>query len=82
MVGWTLLVMFAVCTFFFLLLAGPAQPFGRFEPWAGYDGPGPNPLLQNHALMAFHPPVLYLGYVGLHRAVRPGGGRPGHRPAG
>lgn len=64
MVGWTLLVMFAVCTFFFLLLAGPAQPFGRFEPWAGYDGPGPNPLLQNHALMAFHPPVLYLGYVG------------------
>ena len=64
MVGWTLLVMFAVCAFFFLLLAGPAQPFGRFEPWVGYDGPGPNPLLQNHVLMAFHPPVLYLGYVG------------------
>ncbi|HAQ23318.1 MAG TPA: cytochrome C biogenesis protein CcmF [Acidimicrobiaceae bacterium] len=64
MVGWALLVMFAVCAFFFMLLAGPAQPFGRFEPWAGYDGPGPNPLLQNHVLMAFHPPVLYLGYVG------------------
>ena len=64
MVGWTLLVMFAVCAFFFFLLAGPAQPFGRFEPWVGYDGPGPNPLLQNHVLMAFHPPVLYLGYVG------------------
>ena len=64
MVGWTLLVMFAVCAFFFLLLAGPAQPFREFEPWAGYDGPGPNPLLQNHVLMAFHPPVLYLGYVG------------------
>ena len=31
---------------------------------AGYDGPGPNPLLQNHILMAFHPPMLYLGYVG------------------
>ena len=28
------------------------------------DGPGPNPLLQNHPLMAFHPPMLYLGYVG------------------
>ncbi len=28
------------------------------------DGPGPNPLLQNHILMAVHPPVLYLGYVG------------------
>ncbi|MCH2423476.1 MAG: cytochrome c biogenesis protein CcsA [Acidimicrobiales bacterium] len=64
MVGWTLLVMFTVCAFFFFLLAGPAQPFGKFEPWVGYDGPGPNPLLQNHVLMAFHPPVLYLGYVG------------------
>ena len=25
------------------------------------DGRGPNPLLQNHVLMAFHPPMLYLG---------------------
>jgi len=64
MVGWLLLVMLAVCAFFFLLLAGPAHPFGRFDPWPGFDGPGPNPLLQNHVLMAFHPPVLYLGYVG------------------
>jgi cytochrome c-type biogenesis protein CcmF len=29
------------------------------------DGPGPNPLLQNHFMMAFHPPILYLGYVGM-----------------
>ena len=29
------------------------------------NGPGPNPLLQNHILMAIHPPMLYLGYVGL-----------------
>ena len=64
MVGWTMLVLLAVCAFFFLLLAGPAHPFGRFDPWPGFDGPGPNPLLQNHVLMAFHPPVLYLGYVG------------------
>jgi cytochrome c-type biogenesis protein CcmF len=28
------------------------------------DGPGPNPLLQNHILMAVHPPLLYAGYVG------------------
>jgi cytochrome c-type biogenesis protein CcmF len=28
-------------------------------------GLGPNPLLQNHILMAVHPPMLYLGYVGL-----------------
>ena len=64
LVGWALLVLFAVCTFFFVLLAGPAHPFASFDPWPGYDGPGPNPLLQNHVLMAFHPPILYLGYVG------------------
>ena len=29
------------------------------------DGPGPNPLLQNHYLMAIHPPFLYAGYVGM-----------------
>jgi cytochrome c-type biogenesis protein CcmF len=29
------------------------------------EGPGPNALLQNHLLMAVHPPVLYIGYVGL-----------------
>jgi len=38
-------------------------------PWAAaqapVDGPGPNPLLQNHILMAIHPPMLYLGYIGL-----------------
>ncbi len=50
--------------FFSFLLAGPAQPFLTVEgPLA--DGPGPNPLLQNHLLMVIHPPFLYLGYVGL-----------------
>ncbi len=38
-------------------------------PWAEAaavaEGRGPNPLLQNHILMAIHPPMLYLGYVGL-----------------
>ena len=38
-------------------------------PWAAIqapaDGLGPNPLLQNHLLMAVHPPLLYIGYVGL-----------------
>ncbi len=28
------------------------------------DGIGPNPLLANHILMAIHPPMLYVGYVG------------------
>jgi cytochrome c-type biogenesis protein CcmF len=64
MVGWAMLTMFVVCLFFFGLLAGPANPFGAFDPPPGFDGPGPNPLLQNHVLMAFHPPMLYLGYVG------------------
>ncbi|HJS72374.1 MAG TPA: cytochrome c-type biogenesis CcmF C-terminal domain-containing protein [Acidimicrobiia bacterium] len=41
------------------------------SPWpfaaadAPANGPGPNPLLQNHFMMAIHPPVLYLGYVGM-----------------
>ena len=41
-----------------------AQPFQRVDVPPGYNGPGPNPLLQNHLLMAVHPPMLYLGYVG------------------
>ncbi|MEN8235627.1 MAG: cytochrome c-type biogenesis CcmF C-terminal domain-containing protein [Actinomycetota bacterium] len=31
---------------------------------APLDGIGPNPLLANHILMAVHPPLLYVGYVG------------------
>jgi cytochrome c-type biogenesis protein CcmF len=51
-------------TFFSFLIAGPAQPF-LTVPNPPADGPGPNPLLQNHLLMAVHPPFLYLGYVGM-----------------
>lgn len=57
-------VLFGVGAFFYLLLAGPANPFGLVWP-VPPDGPGPNPLLQNHILMGVHPPLLYLGYVGL-----------------
>jgi cytochrome c-type biogenesis protein CcmF len=64
LVGFALLTMLVVCLFFFLLMLGPANPFGTVSVPAGYDGPGPNPLLQEHILMAFHPPMLYLGYVG------------------
>jgi cytochrome c-type biogenesis protein CcmF len=64
LVGWALLTMFLVCAFFFLLMLAPANPFQSVSVPAGYDGPGPNPLLQEHLLMAFHPPMLYLGYVG------------------
>ena len=64
LVGWAMLAMLVVSAFFFLLLLFPANPFQAFDPPVGFDGPGPNPLLQNHPLMAFHPPMLYLGYVG------------------
>lgn len=65
LVAWALVVMFVVCAFFALLSFGPANPFaaGELVP-RGFDGPGPNPLLQNHILVLFHPPILYLGYVG------------------
>jgi cytochrome c-type biogenesis protein CcmF len=53
-----------VALFFHVLLVGPANPFGAVSPIPA-DGPGPNPLLQNHILMAVHPPLLYLGYVGM-----------------
>jgi len=65
LLGWALVVMFGVSSFFFLILFGPANPFVSSEIPLGFiDGPGPNPLLQNHILVAFHPPMLYLGYVG------------------
>ena len=50
--------------FFSFLIAGPANPF-MSVPNPPLDGPGPNPLLQNHVLMVAHPPFLYLGYVGM-----------------
>jgi cytochrome c-type biogenesis protein CcmF len=57
-------VWLACGAFFSFLLAGPAQPF-LTVPDPPADGPGPNPLLQNHILMVAHPPFLYLGYVGM-----------------
>ena len=64
MVGWALATMFFVGIFFFILTLGPANPFAAGAPGV-FDGPGPNPLLQNHILVVFHPPILYLGYVGM-----------------
>ncbi|HUP85324.1 MAG TPA: heme lyase CcmF/NrfE family subunit [Acidimicrobiales bacterium] len=64
LVGWALLTGLVVATFFFGLMAGPANPFKAITGAIPRDGPGPNPLLQNHPLMAVHPPMLYLGYVG------------------
>ena len=63
LVSWALVVMFIVTAFFFLLAFGPADAFATGAAGVN-DGPGPNPLLQNHILVLFHPPILYLGYVG------------------
>lgn len=43
-----------------------SNPFLRLDP-APFDGNGLNPILQDPGL-AFHPPMLYLGYVGLSTA--------------
>ncbi len=55
---------FAICT-------DVANGFCAASSWmplgasvAPLDGIGPNPLLANNILMAVHPPLLYVGYVG------------------
>ena len=58
-----LAVLMGMVAFFLLLVTTPAaDPFVRSDP-IPLNGSGPNPLLQNHPLMALHPPLLYLGYV-------------------
>jgi cytochrome c-type biogenesis protein CcmF len=64
LVAWATIVGLAVTLFFFVLTLGPANPFREITGVIPADGRGPNPLLQNHPLVAFHPPMLYLGYVG------------------
>ena len=48
---------------FYAFLLFASNPFARADP-APPDGAGLNPLLQDPGL-AFHPPTLYIGYVGL-----------------
>jgi cytochrome c-type biogenesis protein CcmF len=48
---------------FYAFLLFASNPFARADP-APLDGAGLNPLLQDPGL-AFHPPTLYAGYVGL-----------------
>src|SRR3954467_4646047 len=59
---WTVPVLGAVASFFALLLVFVASPFATQV--APADGLGLNPSLQNPYMM-IHPPLLYLGYVGL-----------------
>src|SRR5690625_2204916 len=54
--------------FFIIVIGFVANPFTVVSP-APLDGPGPNPLLQNHWMMAVHPLLMYLGFVGLPVAL-------------
>src|SRR5919199_4311231 len=64
MVPYAAVSLLGIGVFFYILLVGPANPFRLISP-APADGPGPNPLLQNHPLMAVHPPPPYPRHVGV-----------------
>jgi cytochrome c-type biogenesis protein CcmF len=59
---WTVPIVAGVAAFFAFLLVGVASPFETQV--APADGAGMTPSLQNPYMIA-HPPMLYLGYVGL-----------------
>jgi cytochrome c-type biogenesis protein CcmF len=59
----TLTAQASISAGFFLFLLLTSNPFVRLNP-AAENGAGLNPLLQDPGL-AFHPPTLYIGYVGL-----------------
>jgi cytochrome c-type biogenesis protein CcmF len=61
-VVWAVPVLGAVASFFALLVCFVASPF--VTQAAPTDGAGMTPSLQNPYMLA-HPPMLYLGYVGL-----------------
>lgn len=63
-VVWAKIVGYAVAAFFFGLMLTASNPFARVHGAVPNQGPGPDPLLQDRALVAFHPPLLYLGLVG------------------
>ncbi|MBI0445480.1 heme lyase CcmF/NrfE family subunit [Deinococcus sp. DB0503] len=61
---WALGAMFVSLLFFVGVCASIASPFIPLARVPA-DGLGPNPALQNHWMMAVHPVLLYLGFVGL-----------------
>ncbi len=61
-----LAVQAAIAVGFLLFILFTSNPFERLYP-APTDGAGLNPMLQDPGL-AFHPPFLYLGYVGFSMA--------------
>ena len=59
----TLAAQAAIALGFYSFLIFSSNPFERLDP-VPLDGQGLNPLLQDAGL-AFHPPTLYFGYVGM-----------------
>jgi len=53
----------ALAVLFLVFVLFTSNPFLRLDP-PPFEGAGLNPILQDPGL-AFHPPLLYLGYVGL-----------------
>ena len=62
LIVWVVPVFAGVATFFAFLVVAVASPFATQV--APVDGAGMTPSLQNPYMLA-HPPLLYLGYVGL-----------------
>ena len=62
LVAWVVPVLGGIATFFAFMLVAVASPFDTQT--APIDGAGLTPSLQNPYMVA-HPPLLYLGYVGL-----------------
>ena len=62
LVAWVVPVLGGIATFFSFVLVAVASPFDTQT--APIDGAGLTPSLQNPYMVA-HPPMLYLGYVGL-----------------
>lgn len=60
---YVLTVLMAITFFFTFLMVFVTDPFERLNH-TPLDGQGLNPLLQNPGML-FHPPALFLGYVGL-----------------
>ncbi|MFG1779487.1 heme lyase CcmF/NrfE family subunit [Micromonospora sp. NPDC049051] len=61
--AYAMVVVSVATTLFFALSTFAANPFRAVNP-VPLDGPGPNPLLQQHPAMGVHPPLLYAGYLG------------------
>jgi cytochrome c-type biogenesis protein CcmF len=62
LIAWTVPVLGGIAVFFAMMLCFVSSPFATAA--APADGAGMDPSLQNPYMLA-HPPMLYLGYVGL-----------------